>query len=481
MTDGKSVYQSSSLTALSACEIARLVRRKERSPVEVVEAHLSRIEKLNPEINAFSYVDYDGARAQARRAEKIAGNGGELPPLLGVPITVKSCIDVAGLPCEAGSSLRAGYVAAHDATLVARLRQAGAIVLGNTSTPEALMAYHTDNELQGRTNNPWDLARTPGGSSGGEAAAIAAGMSAAGIGSDGGGSIRVPAHFSGICGLKPTPGRVPGTGHYPAGYGPFSLIGVVGPLARSVEDLQLLFNVIAGYDFADPASSPVPAQTVKDQDKLNLRIGYYVDDGYSAPSAEVRCAVERAAHALQDAGCQVEPFVPDVLDRARELWFVIFVECSALLLRSMVAGREHEISRNLREFLAMAAEYPPLTAERLLNTLIERDELRLRLLQRMETLPILLAPVCTSPAFRHEDAGWGPGYPADYLRTMTYCQHYNLLGNPVVVVPVAHSPEGLPIGVQVIGRPYREDEVLAVASRLQEKFGWNPPPFGREA
>jgi len=470
MTNGKSVYESSSITSLSASEIARLVGRKELSPVEVVDAHLSRIEQLNPEINAFSCVDHDGARAQARLAELIVSQGGDLPPLLGVPLTIKSCIDVAGLRCEAGSRLRAGYVAALDATLVSRLRQAGAILLGNTSTPEALMAYHTDNELQGRTNNPWDLARTPGGSSGGEAAAIAACMSAGGIGSDGGGSIRVPAHFCGICGLKPTPGRVPGTGHYPAGYGPFSLIGVVGPMARTVEDLQLIFNVIAGYDYADPASSPVPSQTSEDHLGHDLRIGYYVDDGYSPATEETRNAVEKAAKALQNAGYQVEPFQPDMLNRARELWFVIFVECSAVLLQPMVKGKEHEISDNLKEFLAMAAEHPPLTAERLLLTLLERDELRLRLLQRMETLPILLAPVCTNPAFRHEDVGWGPGHTADYLRTMTYCQHYNLLGNPAAVVPVGLSAEGLPIGVQVIGRPYREDEVLAVASHLQEIF-----------
>ena len=478
MTTTKLVRPASSLTSLSASHIAQLVSRKELSPVEVVEAHLSRIEKLNPEINAFSCVDYDGARAQARLAGKLVSDGGELPPLLGVPITIKSCIDVAGMRCEAGSRLRAGYVAAQDATLVARLRKAGAILLGNTSTPEALMAYHTDNELQGRTNNPWDPTRTPGGSSGGEAAAIAACMSAGGIGSDGGGSIRVPAHFCGICGLKPTPGRVPGTGHYPAGLGPFALIGVVGPMARTVEDLQLLFNVIAGYDYADPASSPVPVETFADHRKRDLRIGYYVDDGFSAVTEETKKAVEQAADALKDAGHQTEPFVPDVLDRARELWSVLFIECSASLLRPMISGREQEISSNLREFLAMAAEYPPLTAERLLHTLLERDELRLRLLNRMETLPILLAPVCTSPAFRHEDVGWGPGHPGDYLRTMTYCQHYNLLGNPVAVVPVGKSPEGLPIGVQVIGRPYREDEVLAVAAQLQERFGSTSPQLG---
>jgi amidase len=476
MPETKAVRHISSLTSFSASQIARLISRKEVSPVEVVEAHLLRIEKLNPEINAFSCVDGEGALSQARQAEKIVSEGDRLPPLLGVPVTIKSCIDVAGLPCEAGSRLRAGYVPVQDATLVARLRKAGAILLGNTSTPEALMAYHTDNELQGRTNNPWELTRTSGGSSGGEAAAIAAGMSAGGIGSDGGGSIRVPAHFCGICGLKPTPGRVPGTGHFPAGYGPFSLIGVVGPMARTVEDLKILFEVIAGYDYADPASSPVGLQTFQDRDKRKLRIGYYLDDGFSSPTEDTQNAVQSAANALKDAGYEVEQFLPDVLDRARELWFVIFVECSAMLLQRMVSGKEKEISSNLKEFLAMAAEFPPLTAERLLHTLLERDELRLRLLQRMETLPILLAPVCTSPAFMHEDVGWGPAHAGDYLRSMTYCQHYNLLSNPAAVVPVGHSPEGLPIGVQIIGRPYREDDVLAVAAELQERFGLRQPP-----
>jgi amidase len=210
------------------------------------------------------------------------------------------------------------------------------------------------------------------------------------------------------------------------------------------------------------------------------RIGYYLNDadGFSAPTEETRNAVQKAADALKDHGFPVEPFMPDVLNRARELWSVIFIECSESLLRPMVQGREHEISANLREFLALAGQYPPLTAERLLHTLIERDQLRLRLLQQMETLPILLAPVCTNPAFKHEDVGWGPEHPGDYLRTMTYCQHYNLLGNPAAVVPVAYSQEGLPIGVQVIGRPYQEDEVLAVAAQLQQRLGTRQPPMG---
>src|ERR1700674_4086146 len=192
---------------ISAREIAEKIRRKEVAPVEVARAHLDRIERMNPRLNAF--VDYkpEVVLAQARQAEKaiLRGDKDELGPLHGVPLSIKSAIDVAGHRCEAGSRLRAGHIAAQDAPLVARLRAAGAVILGVTNTPELLMAWETDNLLYGRTNNPWDLSRTAGGSSGGEAAAIASGCSASGVGSDGGGSIRVPAHFCGICGLKPTP------------------------------------------------------------------------------------------------------------------------------------------------------------------------------------------------------------------------------------------------------------------------------------
>src|SRR5256714_1805544 len=234
------------ITSLPASDIAKLIRQKKLSPVEVMEAHLRRIEQLDLKINAFACFDSEQARLEAKRAEAALMCGAESKPLLGVPVSIKACIDVQGLSCQAGSRLRDEFVAAQDATLVARLKDAGAIVIGNTSTPEFLMAYHTENLIQGRTNNPWDLARTPGGSSGGEAAAIACGMSAAGIGSDGGGSIRVPAHFCGICGLKPSPGRIPASGHYPPGAGAFSWIGVVGPMARTVGDVRTLFEVMAG-------------------------------------------------------------------------------------------------------------------------------------------------------------------------------------------------------------------------------------------
>ncbi len=199
----------------SAREIAALIRARTVSPVEVARIHLDRIERLNPALNAFVDCQPETALPQARKAEKAVLRGDRLGPLHGVPLSIKSSIDVAGHRCEAGTRLRAGYIAAEDAVLVGRLRAAGAVILGVTNAPELLMAWETDNLLYGRTNNPWDLTRTAGGSSGGEAAAIAAGLSAGGVGSDGGGSIREPAHFCGICGLKPTPGRIPSTGHFP--------------------------------------------------------------------------------------------------------------------------------------------------------------------------------------------------------------------------------------------------------------------------
>ena len=212
-----------------------------------------------------------------------------------MPISIKSSISVAGLPFETGSRFRAGVRGEADATLVARLRAAGAIVLGVTNVAEQLMAWETDNALYGRTNSPWALDRTPGGSSGGEAAAIAAGLSAGGVGSDGGGSIRVPAHFSGICGLKPTPGRVPATGHFPPCGGPFALTGVVGPMARTIDDVQLLLEVMAGADIGDPNGHPVPLRLGDCRLQIaDCRVGFFEDDGIVPVDADTRRAIRQA-------------------------------------------------------------------------------------------------------------------------------------------------------------------------------------------
>src|SRR2546429_1179872 len=269
-------------------EVTAGIRDKKISPVEIVDSHLRRIASWQPKLNAFVHLDAEGARQQARAAENSVLLGDHLGPLHGVPLTLKSCIDVAGWPCPAGSLLRKDYLPATDAPLVARLKAAGAILLGNTNTPEFLMAYETNNLLTGKTSNPWNLAYSSGGSSGGEAAAIAAGCSMGGVGSDGGGSIRVPAHFCGICGLKPTPGRIPATGHFPSGAGAFGWIGVVGALARTIADVRALFEVMSGPDPGDAHSAPVPLRSYSEKDLRSTRIGVLESSALGQRSEERR-------------------------------------------------------------------------------------------------------------------------------------------------------------------------------------------------
>jgi Asp-tRNA(Asn)/Glu-tRNA(Gln) amidotransferase A subunit family amidase len=458
--------------------MADKIRKRIISPVELVEAHLAQIAKLNPKLNAFVHIDAKRALQAARDAETQVMHGSQLGPLHGVPISIKSSINVAGMLCESGTRLRAGFVPAQDAPLVARLRAAGAIVLGVTNTPELLMAWETDNLLYGRTNNPWDLERTSGGSSGGEAAAIAAGMSAGGVGSDGGGSIRVPAHFCGICGLKPTPGRIPATGHYPVSAGPFALIGVVGPMARAVADLKALFEVMQGPDVGDTCAARVPVRWPSDDEVRKLRVGYFEDDGRTPVTVETRAAVRRAAEALRSAGFQVDPVQPEGLEEARQLWHKFFVVAGGMLLRPMFRDREHDLSPILKQFLESSAAEPALAEEHLLYAWIQRDELRARFLAQMQRYPILLCPAAAIPAFRHGERSWPlEDKKVKYLDAWSYTEFFNLLGNPAAVVPGGHSSVGLPIGVQIVGRPWEEEQVLSVAAALENECGaWKIPP-----
>ena len=459
----------------SLIDMAEGVRARKVSPVELTDAHLSRIRELNPKLNAFVTVDGDRARDQAMLAESALSSSAKtesIGPLHGVPISIKSSIDVAELLCECGSVLRKGNVPSEDAPLVKRLRAAGAIILGNTNVPEFLMAYETDNLLYGRTNNPWDPSRTPGGSSGGEAAAIAAGCSAGGVGSDGGGSIRIPAHYTGICGLKPTPGRIPSTGHFPGSAGPFAQLGVVGPMARTIRDVQKLFEVMAGPDPGDPASAPVHLRRWSEREIRKLGVAYFVDDGVTPVTPETAAAVRTAAEALRAQGFHVTEWRPHNLDRAWQLWWNLFGRAGQMAFAPTIEGREAELSPILRAFRAEVAEAPPLTAQELLNTLLARDVLRGNLLAKMEEFSILLCPVCAVPAFRHGEREWTvQGRKVEYLKAMSYSQWFNLLGNPAAVVPVGRSPEGLPIGVQIVGRPWEEEALLAVAAKIEESCG----------
>src|SRR5437016_2529787 len=464
-------------TYFSAVSMAEQVRQKKISAVELVDAHLARIAQLNPRLNAFIALDEDRARRDARALDTAAAHGNFRGPLHGVPISIKSSIATAGLRCESGTRLRAGNVPAKDAVLVSRLREAGAIILGTTNTPELLMAWETDNLLYGRTNNPWDLTRTPGGSSGGEAAAIASGMSAAGVGSDGGGSIRVPAHFSGICGLKPTPGRIPATGHFPNSVGPFALIGVVGPMARKVQDLKLLFEVMQGPDIGDPSAVSVPVRW-PDRDELKkVPIGYFEDDGRTPVTADTRAAVRTAAEALTRAGFQVEPFRPDGLELARQLWWKFFGIAGGMLLGPMTRGHEAELSPILKEFSSWVEAEPSHTGESLLDAWIQRDAIRMQVFAQMRDYPVLLCPVAAIPAFKHGERRWQiDGKTVEYLDAWSYTEWFNLLGTPAAVVPVGQSPEGLPIGVQISARPWEEELVLSVAAELETQCGvWRVP------
>jgi Asp-tRNA(Asn)/Glu-tRNA(Gln) amidotransferase A subunit family amidase len=379
-----------------------MVRGGAISAVELVEQHLARID---PRINAFVTI-----REQALDEARRIGRDG---PLAGVPITVKDSFDVAGLPTRCGSPSRPATPAAEDAPAVARLRAAGAVILGKTNTPELLASYETGNPLTGRTNHPLDLERTPGGSSGGEAAAIASGCSAAGLASDAGGSIRIPAHFCGLAGLKPTPGRIPAAGHFP----PLDLLGVAGPMARTVEDLCLLFSVLAD----EPAETPRAA-----------RVGIW-ERFYDVPiDPEIRDAVRRAGAILG-----AEEFIPAGLERAPNVWAVLFNQS------------------------------PPPAPEQAQLALAARDRMRASLLQQMQDVRVIVMPVCGITAFRHGERRWTvAGKELGLFQAMMPAVIANVLGLPAVAVPMGVSPAGLPIGVQLMGFPGEDEVLLATAARL---------------
>ena len=458
----------------SLCLMASMLREGAISPVELVEAHLRQIERLNPSLNAFVTVLAESALEEARTRKQARLGGRPMGLLDGVPVTIKDSFDVAGLPTLAGSRLRSGNRAAEDSTVVARLRREGAILLGKTNTPELLASYETDNLLTGRTNNPWDVERTPGGSSGGEAAAIAAFCSAGGVGSDGGGSIRVPAHFCGIAGLKPTPGRVPGTGHFPSMGYPGGLVGVAGPMARTAEDLRLLFAALAGYDGQDPFSAPVPLRPAQLQ---GVRIGVW-EQFYRVPAdPEIRAAVRSAAAMLEALGIAVEDFEPQGLERAPNIW-AIFARWPSAATKALLKARKIEAHWTLREWL----DSDPPTAEQVLINLASRDRMRASLLRQMESVAAVLMPVCGVTAFRHRQRKWEfEGQEIGLFQAMMPAVLANVLGLPAVTIPVAISREGLPIGVQLMGRPYEDELLLELAVRLEEARGpWVgvPPPRG---
>jgi amidase len=460
----------------SIYQLSDLLHTKQFSPVELLDSQLNRISALHPKLKAFVHLDPQGARTDAIVATEQLAHNEPFGPLHGIPLTVKSCFDVAAWPNSAGSLLRANETPSRSATIVERLRAAGAILLGSTNTPEFLMAYETDNRLSGRTSNPWNLAYSSGGSSGGEAAAIASGCSFGGVGSDGGGSIRVPAHFCGICGLKPTPGRIPSTGHFPPGNNSYGWIGVVGPMARTVADLRILFKILAGPDSADALAVPMPIREISAELAHKTRIGILESSLIGPATRESFAAVSRAAKLLEQSGFRVEPFKMHSLDRALDLWWFFFGTFISQLCAQATAGEESQLSPIFLDYMNEARPDAPTTMLEFVTKSAARDFERARILNAMEDIPVLLSPVSSAPAFRHGEGTWRS--PNGYRETMRHSQWLNLAGLPGLTIPITTSADGLPIGVQLIGRPFSEELLLAVAESLELARGpWQPPPL----
>jgi amidase len=452
---------SDDLTHKSAADLVALIQSRAVSPVEVAKAHLKRIEEVNRSLNAIVTIAAD-VLDRARDAEDAIIEGREVGPLQGLPITIKDTIETKALRTTSGSRLSRDYVPDRDATVVARLKAAGAIVLGKTNVPEMAIPYETDNPIFGPTNNPKDPLMTSGGSSGGEAAAIAAHMSPAGVGSDLSGSIRVPAHFCGIAGLKPTTGRIPIDGHIPEVFGPMALGACVGPLARSVDDLALLYGVMTEQTKAD-----------REHDDRREAVAFYVNDGVAPVTPETEAAVRAAAKNLADAGYDVREERPPAVTEGQRLWVELFLRISAAQIREFYRDREDEAGSLVASIIQRTAENPSFeakieNAERLAKAVVGREHLRETLLRWMKDTPLIIAPVGSVPAFEHGAKRVEVrGESISIFRAFSYSQTFNVFGLPACSVPVSHSPEGLPIGVQVIGRPFAEDEVLAAAKIIE--------------
>lgn len=508
------------LVEQSATEMARRLAAGEIRSVDLVEAHIARIEQVNARLNAVVFPLFAQARREAAAADAAHDRGESLGPLHGVPITIKECFHIAGTPSTEGIVRFAHELLPTDAPLVARLRRAGAIVLGKTNVPQLMLLSETDNPVYGRTNNPWNLERSPGGSSGGESAIIAAGGSPLGLANDVGGSIRQPAHSCGLCGLKPTSLRLSNAGVRGNLHGLEAIRPCAGPIARRVEDLWLALQVLStpDSDKIDAQTVPVALRNPAFVDVTQLRVGYWADDGYFSASPAVRRAVEEAAEALRAAGASVETFDPPEMTHAMDLYFgLVSADGAADAARLMDDGPAEKSIARLMQLCRMPAWLRKLsrmvastfgqrrTAD-LLKSIGARsaDEFwqlsaaRAAYAERFfacwsaRNFDILLCPVHALPALTHGSF--------EHLATAgSYGYWVNLLGAPAGVVPITRvapgeesdRPEsrdvveraaasvergsaGLPIGVQLVGRPWREDVVLAAMTALEAHFSAQP-------
>ena len=453
---------------LDASELARRIRAREVSPVEVLAAHLERIESVNPKINAIVTM-VESAEESARAAERAVMGGEELGPLHGVPFTIKDGVDTAKVRTTYGSKLFEDHVPYTDATVVTRLKDAGGVLMAKTNLPEFALAGQTDNRVFGVTENPWRIGYTAGGSSGGEASAIAAGLSPLGVGSDVGGSIRSPAHFCGIAGLKATHGRIPLTGHK---YDAVLRAVHVGPMARTVRDVALGLKIMAGADGLDPGALEVPVADTPDLDAplAGLRVGWHAGEAFGPTDPEIVAAIERAATNLAEAGCDVEEVSLPLLesDDIQTRCLTMINAELALWLESAVAGREDELSANVQRVLGL----PLPTLREYLEARDASDRLRQETAAYFSRYHLLLCPVKPTPAYPHETTELHIfGKTVGVLEAGRANVPWNFTGSPALAVPFGWSAVGLPFAVQLVGRHFDETTVLRAAAKLEAAHG----------
>jgi amidase len=460
------------LWRMGATELAEAIRSRQISSREVIEAHLRRIEAVNPSTNAVTIVLAERALEAAMAADRATAGGDDVPPFHGVPFTIKDNIDVAGTPTTQGFKALAGAYPSQDAPSVERMRATGAIPIGRTNLPSGAIRWHCESELWGATINPWDRARTPGASSAGEAAAIATGMSPLGLGSDGLGSLRHPAQCCGIAALKPTLGRIPHATSLEPEYAPIGaqLTGVYGPLARRVADLRAAFGVLAGPTWRDPWTVPAPLRGP--ELPKPIRVALVVDPAGQGTAEQVQEGVRKAATALADAGYTIDQVGPPSIEVAAN---TLLVMLSTPGIRQgwrefMTPLAPADTQRSVSAFFEAAGDPDVTTAERAFMT---RQALARAWSEFQEQHPLIVAPICTDPPFQ-AGTDLDDGRVAETIRTMRMAMAVNALGLPAIALPVGIG-EGLPQAVQVIGPRYREDLCLDAAAAIEDRLGTITP------
>jgi aspartyl-tRNA(Asn)/glutamyl-tRNA(Gln) amidotransferase subunit A len=452
----------------SAVDLAALIRNKDISPVEVTVAFLSRIEQINSQLTAYVTVTADLALQAAKKAEATVMTGVPIGPLHGVPFSVKDLIWTKDVRTTAGSLVYRDFVPDVDSIVVSRLKAAGGIMLGKTNTPEFGYKGTTENQVFGDTRNPWALERTPGGSSGGAGSATAAGLSPLSVGTDGGGSIRIPSSFSGIYGLKPTFGRVPSG----PGFGSWTSISHTGPMTRTVADAALMLDVIALPDEADRSSIPkAPAPFFQAIQTLprQLRIGWTRDLGYAAVDPQVAHAVEQAVFAFQDVGWQVEEAHPD-FDDPTEIFNTTIRAENYMLAGDLLSKHADLLDPGMRSFTQTGRG---ITALDYLRTHQERAKLSQQLAIFFDTYDLLVSPTLAVPPFvidtRPQEIG---GQPAKPMGWNAFTYPFNLTGNPAASIPCGWTADGLPIGLQIVGRRFADALVLQASAAFERARPW---------